>query len=513
MLQVAEVASLEYWAERKADEIAVVKGDASLTYAEWNDQANRIADALAGHGLGPGDRLGMRFRLGFPWFIVQRALQKLGVEQVSVNWRLTADEAVYVLRDSGAKGLACDDGDPSPWVEQDVGVLISADHGRSGPWLRFEDLLSEGKPAERFGLPGMQMVFYTSGTTGRPKGVRHDLSASADMDRLRRYVESVAAVPPLPPDPVVLLTLPVHHGAGAGVANRACAAGGKVVLLDPYDPEDALRLIERHRVQAWTAVPTMLHRVRALGHDVLRRYDLSSLLSLSTGAAPVPHALKEWIVGYFGPEVLWEQYGITEAGMITYLAPQDHVHKLGSSGRPYDGVEIAILDVDGNRLPTGATGEIAVNTPTILSGYLGHEQLGEDVVKDGFYRTGDVGHLDEDGYLFITDRSKDMIVAGGVNIYPAEIEKEVVAHPDVEDCAVIGIPHEDFGEQVLAFVVRRSGTDVKTGELREFLEGRLAAYKMPRRVEFVDELPVSAAGKVLKTELRAPYWQGRERNV
>jgi long-chain acyl-CoA synthetase len=176
-------------------------------------------------------------------------------------------------------------------------------------------------------------------------------------------------------------------------------------------------------------------------------------------------------------------------------------------------VEIAIVDDDWNRLPPGVTGEIAVNTPTVLSAYLGHEPLGEKTVKDGFYRTGDVGHLDADGFLFITDRTKDMIVAGGVNIYPAEIEKALVEHPGVIDAAVIGIPEPDFGEQPLAFILRDPGVELTAGDLLSFLDGRLASFKKPRQFVFVDELPLSPMGKVLKTELRAPYWEGRDRRV
>jgi long-chain acyl-CoA synthetase len=284
------------------------------------------------------------------------------------------------------------------------------------------------------------------------------------------------------------------------------------VLLDPYDPEEALRLIDRHKVQMWVAVPTMLLRIQALPDDVVERYDLSSVEAITVGAAPVPQSLKQWIVDHFGP-VLWEGYGTSESGMVSYMPPEHQLTKPGSSGIPYDGVDVAIVDEEWNRLPAGETGEIAVNTPVVLRGYLGREPLGDDVLRDGFYRTGDVGHVDEDGFLFITDRIKDMIVAGGVNIYPAEIEKALVAHPGVEDAAVIGIPEEDFGEQALAFVVTRQGHTVTGPELLEFLDGRLASYKKPRRFEFIDRLPVSPIGKVLKTELRAPYWKGHERNV
>ncbi len=252
------------------------------------------------------------------------------------------------------------------------------------------------------------------------------------------------------------MSLPVHHGAGAAAATGACASGGTAVLLDPYDPEEALRLIDRHKVQMWIGVPTMLLRIQALPEDVVDRYDVSSIEALTVGAAPVPQSLKQWIVDRMGP-VLWEGYGTSESGMISYMPPEHQLTKPGSSGIPYDGVEIAIVDEDWNRLPVGETGEIAANTPVVLRGYLGRDPLGDDVLRDGFYRTGDVGHVDEDGFLFITDRIKDMIVAGGVNIYPAEIEKAFVAHPDVEDAAVIGIPEAGL---------RRAGARVRRDAAR-----------------------------------------------
>ena len=513
MLDAPEAGTPEFWADQRPDAIAVVKGDRTLTYREWNDQANRVADALADAGVGPGDRIGMRFRLDLPWFVIQRALQKLDAEQVAVNWRLTPAEARYILEDSGAKGLACDDADVAQWADLDVGLLVTVGQDEGAPGTRFEDLLT-GKPTERFGQARARIVLYTSGTTGLPKGVPPmDPASITDLDRLLRYVMSVGGTPPMPDGAVVLLTMPVHHGAGSGIASGICGVGGTAVLLDPFDAEEALRVIERHRVQTWTGVPTMLLRIQALPENVLDRYDLSSLQSLNVGAAPVPQSLKEWIVERFGPDLLWEGYGCSEAGMVSYNSPEHQLRKPGSSGQLYDGVEVAIVDDEWNRLPVGETGEIAVSTPVVLSGYLGRGPLGDDVLRDGFYRTGDVGHMDEDGFLFITDRIKDMIVAGGVNIYPAEIEKAIVAHPDVENCAVIGVPHDEFGEQPLAFVVPRGGSTVTTDSILGFLDDRLAPYKRPRRIEIVDELPTSPIGKVLKTELRAPYWEGRERRV
>jgi long-chain acyl-CoA synthetase len=514
MLPEAEQGTPEYWAATRPDAPAVVDGDAVMTYGEWNDRADRVAEGLARAGLVARDRLGMRFRLSIEWFVIQRALQKIGVAQVAVNWKLTADEAAYIVRDSEAKGLACNDPNPAGWHDADVGLVVTVGQEPGSPGLRYEDLLETADAPARFGPLRAAMVLYTSGTTGAPRGVPPtDPATITDFDRLLRYGMSVGSIPPYPNDAHVLLSLPVHHGAGPAAATAACAKGGITVLLDPYDPEEALRLIDQHEIQVWTAVPTMLLRIMALPDEVIDRYDLSSLTALTTGAAAVPQTLKEWVIDRLGPDVLWESYGASEAGMITYTAPEHQLTKPGSSGLPFDTVEIAIVDEDWNRLPTGETGEIAVNTPVVLKGYLGRDELGEDTIKDGFYRTGDVGHLDEDGFLFITDRIKDMIVAGGVNIYPAEIEKAIVEHPDVEDCAVIGIPHDDFGEQPLAYVVPRPGSSPTADDILAFLDGRLASYKRPRGFEFVESLPTSPMGKVLKNDLRAPHWKGRDRNV
>ena len=512
MLTDAEQGSPEFWAQQTPDAVAVVKDDRAMTYAQWNEQANRLADALSKLGLHPGERIGMRFRIDFPWFIFQRALQKLGVALVAVNWKLTPEEAMYILEDSGAKGLACDDADASTWGTLDCGLLFTVGQPEGSAGHRLEDLLTSGEPEPRFGPLRPNMVLYTSGTTGKPKGVPPVDPANVDLARLMKYGASVGQVPPVPNEGVVMITLPFHHGAGPAAATSACARGGTAVLLDPYDPEQALRLIQKHKVQIWTAVPTMLLRVQALPEEVFTQYDVSSITALNTGAAVVPFSLKQWAIEKFGG-VLWESYGASEAGMISYITPEDQLRKPGSSGVPYDEVQIDIVDDDWNRLAPGETGEIAVNTPVVLKSYLGREVLGEDTIKDGFYRTGDVGHVDEEGFLFITDRIKDMIVAGGVNIYPAEIEAAIVEHPAVVDAAVIGIPHDDFGEQPMAFVIRKAGDEVDDAELLTFLKGNLASFKLPRRIEFTDALPLSPMGKVLKQELRQPFWEGRERNV
>ncbi|MGW4369405.1 class I adenylate-forming enzyme family protein [Nocardia takedensis] len=504
----------EYWAEREPDRTAVISGSTVLTYREWNAAADRVAEGLARCGLRAGDRLGMRFRLGPHWFVVQRALQKLGVAQVAVNWRLTPPEVGHILRDSGASGLACDDAEIGGWSVDRIGVLVTVGQQPGAPGVRYEDLVGTDPAPARFGAARPSLVLYTSGTTGSPRGVPPtDPAAVADPERLLRYAMSVVSVPPQPEGVRTLLTMPVHHGVGPQIATVACGLGGTVVTLDPFDAEQALALIDRHRIQSWAAVPTMLLRVQKLPDRVVDRYDLSSLRCVCLGAAPVPQSLKRWIVERLGRDVLWEIYAASEPGAISYTPPEYQLSKPGTSGRPYDGVEIAVVDEDWNRLAAGRTGEIAVNTPIVVRHYLGGPDLGEDVVKDGFYRTGDVGHLDEDGFVFITDRAKDMIVAGGVNIYPAEIEKALLAHPRVLDAAVIGIPDGDFGEKPLAYIVATPDAPPTEQDLLDHLDGALARYKRPRRFEFVPDLPRNPTGKVLKNELRREHWAGRERNV
>ena len=506
--------SLELWAQLQPEAPAIVTDGASMSYGEWNDAADRVADHLHRAGITAGARVGMRFRLRPEWFVVHRALGKLGAQQVTVNWRLTPSEAAYILTDSLCVGLACDDVDVSDWAALKLSFLVTLGQEEHSPGIRYEDALALGEPEPRFGPVRPPLIVYTSGTTGKPKGVPPLDGERADVERVSRYYKGVLAVPPLPEGVRTLMTLPVHHAAGPAVAASTCELGGSVTLLDKYDPKEALRLIDEHRLQSWLAVPTMLLRLQALPPDELERFDLSSLMAVQVGAAAVPTALKRWVSERLGAGVLWESYGCSEAGMLTYLAPDAQPAKLGSSGIPYDEVEIRIVDEEWHDLPPDTTGEIAVRTPVQLDRYLGRERLGPETLSgDGFYRTGDVGHLDEDGYLYITDRIKDMIVAGGSNIYPAEIEAALVEHAGVADAAVIGIPHDDFGEQVLAFIVPRPGAELADEAILDFLGDRIARYKLPRRFVFLESLPMNPMGKVTKNVLREPFWAGRARSV
>jgi long-chain acyl-CoA synthetase len=357
-----------------------------------------------------------------------------------------------------------------------------------------------------------RLVIYTSGTTGLPKGVVMGPRPGLEREAAE-YQADVAARSLRRPDEVYLATMPFSHGAGPSHVRGALRAGAQVVFLRRFDAEAALALMVRHGVTSWVSVPTMLKRIAALPQDVLDAHRPSTLRNIGTGAAPVAAALKHWVTDYFG-DVLHEGYGATEVGMITHATPDMRIDRPSSSGLPHRHVTIDIRDADGGSLPAGRTGEIWVRTPVVIGSYLNGAPLGPEVLDEaGFFRTGDVGHLDEQGYLFITDRAKDMIVSGGVNLYPAEIEAALLTHPKVQDAAVIGIPDEEFGEQVKAFVELKPGQRAEPAEIAEAAAGRLASYKRPRSIDIVEELPRNLMGKLLKKDLRAPYWEGRERQV
>jgi long-chain acyl-CoA synthetase len=328
------------------------------------------------------------------------------------------------------------------------------------------------------------------------------------------YRRLMASVIPTGPDSRALIALPFHHSSGPNTALFCLMGGGAAVMMMRFDAENALALIQRHRITHMMAVPTMLHRIRTLAPEIIAKYDVSSLTYLSTGAAAVPHSLKLWALDFFGAQCqLFEGYGMSETMMISYLLPHEQRAKPGSSGKVLPFVELSIRRNGGaDALPTGEVGEVCVRTPMTIEGYLNRGPLGADeLTPDGLFRTGDVGYLDSEGYLYITDRVKDMIIAGGSNIYPAEIEAILVEHPSIIDAAVIGVPSDEYGEQPIAFCEARAGADADS--VLAFCRGRLARYKLPREVIFVDELPRNPTGKVLKSELRAPYWQGRARQV
>jgi long-chain acyl-CoA synthetase len=515
----ARPGSLEYWAREQPDAAALIEGDRVVTWKAWNDEADRLAHGFGQLGLKAGDVLVTRMQIRPEWPITSAAAAKLGCRILGLNWRLTPSETRYVLSNSGAHAIVCDDADPAALAPAfdglDLKFALSIDAAAEG-FATYASIIAETPHEPRFAEGNPPLILYTSGTTGLPKGVvmgGRDLGDPKVRQQMLEYQQSVAGSRPQVRGDIQMITLPMHHGAGPATIWGSQARGNTMVLLRRFDPEEALRLIEKHRVSVWTGVPTMYKRIAGLPSEVVARYDVSSIRSLGVGAAPVPFALKEWIIGHFG-SCLAEGYGATETGMLTALEPQMQTKKPGSSGLPHTHVHISIRNDAGAELTPGEEGEIWVKTPVVIGGYLNGKPLDADTLdENGFFRTGDVGHVDADGYLFITDRAKDMIVSGGVNIYPAEIEAAIIRHPAVQDVAVIGVPDEEFGEQVKAFCELKPGRVAEPAEILAHCAEALASYKRPRTLEIVAELPRNTMGKLLKRELRDPYWKGRERNV
>jgi long-chain acyl-CoA synthetase len=508
---------VEFWARQKPDAVAIVDGEARLTWKQWNDEANRLAHGLKARGIKAGDIVVTRLQIRKEWPIISSALGKLGCRVLGLNWRLTTPETQYVLSNSGAAAIICDDPTPKALLPAFDGLNLklaaSVDAAARG-FVSYADLIAkDGEPLFATGTP--PLIIYTSGTTGLPKGVVMGVPAGGEaaMREMMEYLRSVGESRPQVSGDVMLVTMPMHHGAGPSIVWGAMRQGNLQVMLRRFDPEQVLQLIDQYKVTFWTGVPTMFKRIAGLPAEVIARYDLSSVRALGVGAAPVPFSLKEWIVEHFGP-VLSEGYGSTEVGMITALAPEMQLKKPGSSGLPHRHVSISIRDEQGRELAAGESGEIWVKTPAVIRQYLNGKPLGTDTLDEkGFFRTGDVGRLDADGYLFITDRAKDMIVSGGVNIYPAEIEAAIIRHPAIQDVAVIGIPDDEFGEQVKAFVELKPGRVTDEASILNHCRETLASYKRPRSIDIVSELPRNTMGKLLKRELREPFWKDRERKV
>lgn len=499
----------DQWARSQPDRVAVIADGLTLTASELDARADAAAEGLRQLGIGEGDIVGLRLQTTAQWVVLMLALSKLGARLLGVNWRLLAEDVNFLLVDARATLLVFDDED----AEAFVGSLTALARSAVVPACQLDppaSLLQVARPT--LPLTGLcEQIIYTSGTTGKPKGIVLRWRPSGD-ERLRRYQADVASGHRrYGADDVVLVSMPLHHGSGSSQIKTALCKGATVVLQKRFSPANWFDLVERHGVTHWTGVPTMFKRLRTYQEQTGRK--APGVRSLGIAAAPVPMAIKRWIQDQFG-SVLYESYGSTETGLLTLMRPQAHFSKPGSCGLPYQGVDIEIRRTDGSLCALGEEGEIWANTPVTITGYLNAPPLGVDT-RDarGFLRVGDVGRCDADGYLHITDRAKDMIICGGVNIYPAEIESAFYLHPDVQDIAVIGVPDDEFGERVIAYYESKTGAPIADAELIEVGRKSLASYKRPRSYVHVIDLPRNAVGKVLKRELRQPHWARQERNV
>ena len=395
------------------------------------------------------------------------------------------------------------------------GVMAIAAGGTTAPadarWPQWDALRDAAAPcADPAGAPRGPML-YTSGTTGRPKGIRRNAPSAAQV---ARTLDRSRLCYGLEPGMRALLNAPIYHSAPNGYVVGVSQMPDATLLIEQrFDAERTLQLIEQHRLTHAYLVPTLYVRLLRLPDDVKRKYDLSSMRHVSSTGSPCPPEVKRAMIDWWGP-VFNESYGSSELGYMTYVTSAEALAKPGTAGRAIPGCDLAILDEQGHVLPTGQPGLIYARQPTMVDfTYQGNDSARRAMERDGFMTMGDVGYLDRDGYLFIVDRSADMVISGGVNIYPAEIEQALLGLQGVEDCAVFGIPDDEFGEALAAAVQPRAGVPLNADAVRTFLRERLAGYKVPAVVTFHDTLPREDTGKIFKRKLREPYWAGRERRV
>jgi acyl-CoA synthetase (AMP-forming)/AMP-acid ligase II len=500
------------------DAVAVVDGGRTLSFRQVGERSSRLANALRSLSSQPFARVALLMANRLEYVEADFAIAKAGMVRVPINPRLLPEEREYILADSGAEILIFD-AEFAPFVEAARDHLpalrsVIAVGGDAPGAARYDSLLADGS-AERPGTPDSPgapaFLLYTSGTTGRPKGAtatsRSRLAATVNM-----WAEEIDAEPG---DGMVHIGS-MSHGSGSKVL-AYFARGARNITMPRFDPELFLDLVQRERATATFMVPTMIAMLldAARGH----RYDLSSLKTISYGGAPIAPTLLGEALDHFGG-VFVQVYGSCEAPhpvMVlrksAHVVPPGKENRLASVGREVATVDIRVVGRDGRDVPAGEQGEMWVRGDNVMKGYWGNEAATAAVLTDEWYHTGDVCVRDDDGFYYIVDRARDMIISGGLNVYPAEVEGALYRHPAVAECAVVGVPDDRWGESVLAFVVLRPGHTATEEEIIAVARRHLAGYKKPRGVNFVADLPRGSTGKILKRELGASFWEGKARRV
>jgi len=510
---VDDLDTLAMHARDQPQKVALIAGERKLEFAAYDQQANRAAGVLKRLGVEPGDRVATMSYNSIEGAIASQGGQRLGSIGVPISYRLGAAEVAYIVNDSGARVVLA--GEEFVPIVEEARALVEGERqyvALAGDppdgWRAFSELMAEADPSpfQSRRPPGLPpSMIYTSGTTGNPKGAYR--KNGVDLLAVMRILAAFE----ITGSDVYLLAGPGYHSAPLLFGALTGAVGGTTVIERKFDAEEALALIDRHHCTLTVMAPTLLQRIMDLPDQVRRGYDVGSMRALIMAAAPCPFSLKERAIAYFG-ESLWEFYGATETGVNLVLRPEDQLRKPGSCGTPLDGVEVLLTDDGGREVAVGEPGELWVRTGS-LAEYYNRPAATAGSMRDGFFSVGDIAYRDQDGYYFICDRRVDMIISGGVNIYPAEVEAVLFAHPAVADVAVIGVPDAHWGESVKAVVQLHSGTTPTEAELVEWCSARLAGYKRPRSVDFVPELPRDLAGKLQKRKVREPYWAGTGRRL
>jgi long-chain acyl-CoA synthetase len=479
------------------EKVALKLDDAELTYAQLDGAAARVANLLESKGIEPGDRVGIMLP-NVPYFAAcYYGVLRMGGVVVPMNVLLKKREVGFYLTDPEAKLLFAwhDFAEAAEAGAAEAGVeLISVKPGE------FEQLLGEfsdeAPVVERDG-DDTAVILYTSGTTGTPKG------AELTHSNLGRNVELAVKLFDLPDDPVILGALPLFHSFGQTCGLNTCvASAGTLTLIPRFDPAKALEIIQRDSVDVFQGVPTMYAAM--LNHPDRDSFDVSSLEVCASGGSAMPVEVMKAFEDAFECKVL-EGYGLSETSPVASFNHPDRERKPGSIGTPIDGVEMKVVDDDGNEVPQGEPGENLIRGHNVMKGYWNRPEATEEAIDDeGWFKSGDMATIDEDGYFFIVDRKKDLIIRGGYNVYPREIEEVIYEHPAVREAAVVGVAHDELGEEVGAAVALKADSECTEDEIRAHCKEQVAAYKYPRVVWFVDELPKGPTGKILKREIEPP---------
>ena len=507
---------IRQWAEERPDHPALRWDGGQLSYRELDERSNRVAQALRAAGVGKGDRVAYLDKNSPEQVELYFGAAKLGAVPSPVNFRLAPPEIAFIVGDAGAKVFAVGE-ELLPVVEKVAGdldttiVVIGRAEGRPS-FDEWRDAHPADDPQVEQAPGDVAFQLYSSGTTGRPKGVQ---LTHANLDAGRSLYPTLMG---LGENSISLVAMPLFHIGGGGWVLAGLAFGATNVLVRDIVPQELVELIERERITHGFIVPAVLQFMLAV--PGVQERDFSALRSILYGASPISEKVLAESIKTFGCEFV-QAYGLTETtGTVVILPAADHdpdgpnKHRLRAVGLPVEGTEIRVVDPDTRQdVAQREVGEIWIKSPMVMKGYWNMPDATEQSMVDGWFRSGDAGYFDEDGYLYVYDRVKDMIVSGGENVYPAEVENVLMAHPAIADVAVIGVPDDRWGETGKAIVVKAPGAEVTEQEIIDFARERLAKFKCPSSVEWIDVLPRNPSGKILKKDLRAPYWEGRERNV
>ena len=507
----------------------IISGERERTTEQIEERALKAATGFKELGLGDDDTVAVMLRNDFSFLEASRGATYMGGFAVPVNWHFKGQEVEYILNNSKAKALVIH-ADLLPQVEgavpEGVAILvvetppevakaygIPAGNTTTPPQMMdWDEWLAGFSPIDDPSMTSRGSMFYTSGTTGNPKGVKREPMQREGAAQIMMH-QGAMAWGFTRMDFTALITGPLYHSAPNGYLQGVYGIGADLILQPRFDAEDFLRLVEKHKVTHAIMVPTMFVRLLALPDEVKNKYDTSSLEFITHGAAPCSPEVKEAMIDWLGP-VVNEYFGGTEIGLITTISSEEALKKPGSVGKAIAGAHIRIFDEDGNELGPNEPGEVYVGSDG-LPDFTYHEldDKRREIEREGLVCIGDIGFVDEEGYLFLRDRKVEMVISGGVNIYPAEIEHVLITMPEVHDCAVFGIPDKEFGETLCAYVQPEPGMEVGEDDIKAFLRERIAGYKVPRVVKFAEDLPREDSGKIFKRKLREPYWEGHEARI